>query len=209
MSTNTARVIGVLNEKNVEYEFILVNLGKGEHKLESFLAINPFGQIPAFEDGDLKLFESRAITKYIAYKYMAEGTDLLHMGDLNEGATVDLWVEVEAQQYNPQISVIVYECLIKKLFGDVTDETKVEACCAKVAPILDVYEDRLKTCKYLAGEKFSLADLNHCAYTEYLMRTPKADLITSRPHVLAWWKDISSRPAWVKTAAGMQFPHIA
>ncbi|KAK1278062.1 hypothetical protein QJS04_geneDACA007316 [Acorus gramineus] len=36
-----------------------------------------------------------------------------------------------------------------------------------------------------------------------LEKTPKASLITSRPHVNAWWKAISSRPAVKKVAAGM------
>ncbi|KAJ7972927.1 Glutathione S-transferase family protein [Quillaja saponaria] len=63
-------------EKNIDFELVPVNLTAGEHKQPPFLSKNPFGQIPVLEDGDLTLFESRAITQYVAEKYKEKGTDL-------------------------------------------------------------------------------------------------------------------------------------
>lgn len=203
---NVARVIAVLNEKNLEYELVEVNLLNREHKKEPFLSMNPFGQVPAFQDGDIKLFESRAICNYINFKHQSEGIDLIHLADIKEASMVGMWCEVEAHRYNPLVIGILHEFIFTKLMGSETNESKVEEYCAKLVTVLDVYEERLKTCKYLAGDKFSMADLNHCPSMEYFIKTPKAEMITSRPHILAWWKDISSRPAWVKTAMGMQLP---
>ncbi|PIN18085.1 Glutathione transferase [Handroanthus impetiginosus] len=56
VSTATMRVLACLNEKGLDYEFVPVDFAVGEHKKEPFLSLNPFGQVPAFEDGDLKLF---------------------------------------------------------------------------------------------------------------------------------------------------------
>ncbi|XP_058082683.1 glutathione S-transferase-like [Magnolia sinica] len=205
MSTNTARVIACLNEKGLEYELVPVDLRTGAHKQQPFISLNPFGQLPAFQDGDLTLFESRAITKYIAEKYKGTGPDLLRQGSITESAIVGVWLEVEAQQFGPPIADLVLEILIKPMLGGTTDPQAVEIHAEKLAKVLDVYEERLTKTKYIAGDHFTLVDLHHLPYTFCLMNTPKASLITCRPHVLAWWEDISSRPAWKKTAEGIKY----
>ncbi|XP_038977374.1 probable glutathione S-transferase GSTF1 [Phoenix dactylifera] len=201
--TSTARVIAALEEMGADYEVVPIDFAAGEHKHPAHLARNPFGQVPAFEDGDLMLFESRAIARYVARKHKSSGPDLLREGNLQESAMVDLWLEVESQQYNPIISSIVYECLISPIYGGVPDRKLIDANVEKLGKLLDLYEDRLSKTKFLAGDFFSLADLNHMPYSQYFMATPHASLFESRPHVKAWWEDLSSRPAVRKTTAGM------
>lgn len=76
MSTCTRRVRCVLEEMNLPYEIVLVDLAKGEHKQPAHLSIQPFGQVPVLEDIDgTKIFESRAIMRYLLKKYPTEGTD--------------------------------------------------------------------------------------------------------------------------------------
>ncbi|XP_010269471.1 PREDICTED: glutathione S-transferase F13-like [Nelumbo nucifera] len=203
MSTCTARVLACLHEKGIDFELVPVNLPAGEHKQPPFLSKNPFGQIPALDDGDLTLFESRAITKYLATKRNDVGPDLLRLGDAKEAAFVNVWLEVEAHQYSPPISALVYQRVVLPVFGGTPDEKVIEANAEKLGKILDVYEERLSKSKYLAGDFYSLADLHHLPYTYYLTKTPEAKLIYSRPHVKAWWEDISSRPAFKKVAEGM------
>lgn len=116
---------------------------------------------------------------------------------------VGVWLEVESQNFNPPISAIIYQIRIRPMFGGAADEKVVEANEEKLAKVLEVYEERLSKCKYLAGDFYSLADLNHIPYTFYLMKTPKAHLIHSRPHVKAWWESLSSRPAFKKVEEGM------
>ncbi|KAG0497450.1 hypothetical protein HPP92_001894 [Vanilla planifolia] len=205
-STNTARVTAVLNELDIEYEFVTVQLSTGAQKNPEFLAINPFGLLPALEDGDIKLFESRAIAKYLAIHYKGAGPDLLRSGNKAESAAVEVWLEVESQEFNPPISSLVFEVLVKKLLlGAVPDGDVVAAQEAKLGKVLDIYEKRLSESKYLAGDNFTLADLNHLPYLYALLKTSYAELVTSRPHLNAWWDDISARPAWKKTIAG--FPY--
>ncbi|KAL3695905.1 hypothetical protein R1sor_009981 [Riccia sorocarpa] len=151
--------------------------------------------------------ESRAITRYIATKYEGQGTPLYGKTP-TEKALVEQWVEVESQNYQPVTSALSFELFIKKLFtGAGPDEAAVAAEVPKLNAVLDIYEARLtEICKYLAGDFFSLADLSHFANTEYFVKhSGKSDLITSRPHVAAWWQDISSRPSWQKTIAYCSF----
>lgn len=48
----------MISELKLDVEEVELNMKAGEHKRPSFLAINPFGKVPALEDGDLKLFEA-------------------------------------------------------------------------------------------------------------------------------------------------------
>jgi len=66
-----------LAELNVPYETVLLDMRRGEHKTPQYLAINPFGKVPALEDGDLKLFESGAILLHLTNKYGKLSTDQL------------------------------------------------------------------------------------------------------------------------------------
>ncbi|KAK8521846.1 hypothetical protein V6N13_021924 [Hibiscus sabdariffa] len=198
MSTSTQRALACFYEKDVEFQFVNVNMGAGEHKSESFLSLNPFGQVPAFEQGDLKLFESRAITQYIAQEYTDKGTQLLLPGSKETMAVLQLWKEVEAHQFNPPSTKLVFELHYKPLFGMATDTAAVEENEAALAMVLDVYEARLAESKYLAGDHFTLVDLHHLPNAHYLMRSSAKKLFDSRPHVSAWVADITARPAWSK-----------
>ncbi|KAJ6981002.1 hypothetical protein NC653_024403 [Populus alba x Populus x berolinensis] len=53
MCTSTALVMLCLSEKVLEYELLPVEMSKGAHKQQPCLSLNPFGQMHAFEDGDI------------------------------------------------------------------------------------------------------------------------------------------------------------
>lgn len=197
MSTATMRATVCLVEKELEFEFVPVNMATGDHKKEPFISLNPFGQVPALEDGDLKLFDSRAITNYISHEYAGKGTDLI-CKDSKKMAIVAVWMEVEAHQFDPEASKLAWELFYKPIFGLTTDPAAVTALSEKLAKVLDVYESRLAHSKYLGGDCFSLADLHHLPCLNYLMKTQVKELFDSRPHVSAWCQDVLARPAWIK-----------
>lgn len=200
LSTATGRVLATLYEKELEFEFVPINMATGEHKQEPFISLNPYGQVPAFEDGDLKLFESRAITQYIAHEYASKGTPLI-CGDLKQMAIISVCMEVEAHQFDPAASKLTWELVLKPMFGMTTDDAVVEEQEAKLAKVLDIYEARLTKTKYIACDCFTLADLHHLPTIQYLLGTQSKKLFDSRPHVCAWVACITARPAWSKVLA--------
>ncbi|KAK0517589.1 hypothetical protein Tsubulata_339797 [Turnera subulata] len=198
---NVSRVMACLYEKELDFESIPVDLKNNEHRKEPYLSLNPFGKVPTLEDGDVLVFESRAITNYIAQEYFDRGTQLLYTSG-KELAEMLQWLEVETHQYEPVVSNLMWECIVKpRYLGLPTDTGVAEESESKLAKILDIYEARLKQSKYLAGEDFSLADLHHLPSISYLMETPSRRLFVSLPHVSSWVADITARPAWAKVLA--------
>jgi glutathione S-transferase len=194
-STCTGRVLLSLFEKEVEdFELVIVNVRKGEGKKPEYLKLQPFGLIPVLEDGDLTLYESRAIIRYIANKYEGQGT-ALYGKDIKGRAKVDQWLEVEGQNFNSAI---------RSSLGVVSkppiDEVLLTEAIGKLGKVLDIYEDHLSKTQYLAGDFFSLADLSHMTTGWKLFDKYKQGsiLFEGRPHVKAWWENISSRPAFKK-----------
>ncbi|CAN7038702.1 unnamed protein product [Brassica oleracea var. botrytis] len=192
--TATRRVLIALHEKELDFKLVHINLKDGEHKKEPFLSRNPFGKIPAFEDGDFKLFESRAITQYIAHEYADKGNQLLSPGSKNM-AILAMGMEIEAHEFDSVASKLGWEQIFKNFFGLTTDQAVVKEEEVKLGKVLDNYEARLGESKYLACDHFTLVDLHHIPVIQYLLGTPTKKLFDERPHVSAWVADITSRPS--------------
>lgn len=140
-----------------------------------------------------------------------QGTDLLKEKSLVDAVAIDQWMEVEMQQFNGPTSALVFQHLILPTFyGSTADEKVVAEELEKLEKVLDVYEAKLSKTKFLAGDFYSLADLHHLTYGYYLITgTPHGTLISSRPHVKAWWDTIYSRPASKKVTTAMSLTRSA
>ncbi|KAF8392605.1 hypothetical protein HHK36_022951 [Tetracentron sinense] len=166
--------------------------------LYSPATMKPFGQVPVYEDGDVKLFESRAIIRSMAHAYAKKGNHELIYWEPKKQALVSNWVDVEDHHFEPPALKLISELVFKPMKGLAAEEVVVAEAEAELAKVLDVYEARLSKSKYLASDKFTIADLLHLPNLNYLMGTPAKKLLESRPCVRAWCDDILARPAWAK-----------
>jgi glutathione S-transferase len=199
-STYTQLVLITLAELGVhDYKMVLVDMENGQHKSLEFLKLQPFGQIPVLQDGDLTIFESHAIVRYLVEKY--ENTALIGKTP-KERAVVNQWWEVESQNFNRPCSSLVHLWHGVNYKGLPRDDAAEAEQVAKVEKVLDVYEEILSSRKYLAGDSFTVADLVHLPNGNMLVTAlGKSELFTSRPHVSAWWNKLSSRPSFQKVLA--------
>ena len=69
LSGHAQRVELFANIAGIAHDVINVDLAGGEHKQAPFLALNPAGQVPVLEDGDVVITDSNAILVYLARKY--------------------------------------------------------------------------------------------------------------------------------------------
>lgn len=193
MSSCTRAVLIALGEKNHEAEFVVVELMKGEHKSAAYLSHHPFGVVPVLEDGAFKLFESRAIVRYLDAKL--PGVSLTPTKQ-EDRALMEQWASVEQSYFSPSTVRIVKEMVHKRMRGQEPDMAVVQNARGDVESTTDVLDRALAGQEFLAGGMFSLADIAFMPYLGALVALGQGDIVTSRPNVNAWWNRISARPSW-------------
>jgi glutathione S-transferase len=67
--TRALRPLIMLEELGLPYEIVPIDFKGGQHKSAEYKEIHPHGQLPAFQDGALTMFESGAICAYLADKF--------------------------------------------------------------------------------------------------------------------------------------------
>jgi glutathione S-transferase len=196
ISTCTRKVLCTLAEKGAAFEFVNVDIFKGEQKKSDYmLAHQPFGVVPALDDDGFTMYESRAIIRYLDERL--PGTRLTP-ADTKGRAMMDQWTSVEYSYFSGPALRIARETVFHPMLGRPVDENNLELGKKDLTRALDVLEQHLAKHPYLAGQDFSLADIGYLPYIDYLFAGKQDALITSRPHVAAWWKRISERPSWQK-----------
>ena len=198
LSTCTRKVLTILAEKGVTPDLEIVDFTKGEHKQDTHLAFQPFGQLPAIEDDGFVLYESRAIMRYLDEKL--PGTSFTPK-DAKKRALMEQWISVEMSNFTPPAMKVIFQRVFHPMFGKSVDEDVVAAGRADVAKVVAVMETQLGKTAYLVGEEPTLADLTFLPYVEYLFAANCGDLITSSPNVSRWWTAMGNRPSW-KTVTG-------
>jgi len=190
-STCTRKVLMTANENKAQYEFVLVDFAKGEHKQPAHLARQPFGQVPALDDDGFQMYESRAMARYIDSK----SGGALTPKELHERAEMEQWISIETSNFSPHAMKFIYQHVFRR---EQTPDV-LKAAGERLDFALKTLDRRLSESPYLAGKTLSLADVCYAPYLEYLSGTPAAGKITEHPNVARWWGEISARPAWKKT----------
>jgi glutathione S-transferase len=189
MSTCTRKTMFTLHETATPFDFGLVDFAKGEHKQPEHLSRQPFGQVPALDDG-FPLYESRAMMRYIDEKSGGKLTPK----DPQKRALMEQWISVETSNFTPHAMKFIYHSIFKR------EQTPEVLAAAKVGleHACDVLEGALEGKPYLCGDELTLADICYAPYIEYAMGSDAREMFESRPNVAAWWKRVSERPAWQK-----------
>lgn len=95
-SINGYKVRLFLRLLELPYELVELDMYGGEHKREPFITLNPFGQMPALQDGDFTIADSHACLVYLARRY--DGTDRWLPADAQGEAKVAEWLSKSANE---------------------------------------------------------------------------------------------------------------
>ena len=193
-STCTRKVLCTLHEKGAAFEFVNVDITKGEQKSAEHLARQPFGVVPAIDHDGFKLYESRAIYRYL--DAVLPGASLTP-ADPKQRALMEQWISVEAAYFSPQAMKAVLNIWYASMKGEQPDQQVIDAGLAGTTTALDTLDKALAGKEYLAGS-FSLADITYAPYLQYMHQMKIASGVSDRPNVAAWWARVSARPSWQK-----------
>jgi glutathione S-transferase len=192
-STCTRKVLLTLHETNTPFELVLVDFAKGEHKQPPHLARQPFGQVPALDDEGFKMYESRAMARYID----GQAGSPLTPKDARARAVMEQWISLETSNFSSHAMKFIYHTV----FGREQTPEVLKVAGAALDLAYATIQRQLASQPFLAGADFSIADLCFAPYLEYLTLTPAAAKLAEHPRVAEWWASVSARPAWIKTTA--------
>ena len=155
LSTAANKVRMCANALRIEYEGVVVNLRDGQQKTEAYLAINPFGKVPAIDDDGFYLFESNAIMRYLSRKHESP----LYPRELQAQAFVDEWCDFAASLLAPAYGRILFNRILAPLSGAPVSEESLADGLEFIGNYLPVLEQRLSTSRFIAGNSMTIADL--------------------------------------------------
>ena len=192
---NPRRVLMFMAEKNIAgIELVQVDLGKGEHRSDAFLALNPLAQVPVLElDDGRVLTETRAICTYL------EGLQP-QPNLMGEGFEERAFIEMMDRRCELQLFLKVANCvrhthpglamLEQPQFGDfgASQGEKVREAARWLDGVLAGQP-------YVAGERFTIADITAFCALEFAR-----GLMKFRPgaegfaRLQAWRDGVAERP---------------
>ncbi len=197
VSTASRPVVLFCADANISYEPVVVDLMKGAHFEEPFVALNPSKQVPVLEDGDLVLTESSAILKYLAEKNNSPAypKDLKARARINERMD---WFNT--QHYREWGYHLIYPQVFPHHVRPTEEAQRatVEWGRDKSEAWLKILNDNIiGSHKYLCGDAISIADYFGA---EILSAGDLIGVSYKRfPNVDRWMSTMRALPSWKKT----------
>ncbi len=186
LSGHCHRVELFLSILGVPFERLDVDLAAGAHKAPAFLALNPFGQVPVIEDGDVVLADSNAILVYLATTYDPDGAWMPR--DPMGLAATQRWLSAAAGPlaYGPAAA------RLNTVFGASFNVAEVTT---RAHSLFAVMEAALTGKPFLMGDAPTIADLALYAYTAH---APEGDIdLAAYPAIRAWLARVAALKGFV------------
>ena len=195
---NGLKVRLFLEEAELAYRIVRVNLGRGEQLRPEYLAISPNGKIPAIvdytpPDGALPLtvFESGAILMYLAEK-----TGRFMPSDLRGRMDVLQWVFWQVGGLGPMAGQSGHF----NVFAPEKVPYAIDRYTRELHRLYGVLDKRLAGREFIAGD-YSIADI--AAYPWIVPHAPHGQNLDEFPHLERWLDTIAGRPGTRATYDGV------
>ncbi len=157
----------------ITHEPVFVDLAAGAHKTPEFLAMNPNGQVPVLEDGDVVVSDSNAILVYLARKYAPNWIANDPVGE----AEIQRWLTLAAGE-------IAFGSAAARLITVFGAPLSPEFTAATAAKAMQKLEMGLEGREWLVGERPTIADVAAYSYTAH---APEGNVsLDPYPNVRAW-----------------------
>ncbi|MEE2828338.1 MAG: glutathione S-transferase family protein [Myxococcota bacterium] len=181
-STNPQKVRLALEELELPYELITVDLYKGMHRKGESAERLPRRKVPVLEVDGASIHESGAILAWLGRQH-----GLWPNTPAEEGEALSL-LFLESSAFQDPASAFFWDRVVLPRIGAQRDEERLAKARKKLNPLLDILEGRLESRNWLMGE-FSVVD---CAYAAWL---PVLEL-DGHPRVASMLERLRARPSW-------------
>lgn len=178
-SSNSQKVLWFLGELEIDYEFIATGGDAGGLDTLEYLALNPNGRVPTLVDGDLPIWESHTILRYLAATY---GADTYWSEDAAWRSQVDRWMDWSQSQFDASFMALFwgYYRTPEAKRNTQANQRFAKQCQASILLLDSCLSDR----DYLAGDHLSLADI---CIGALMYRYGNLDVTDALPPEVAKW----------------------
>lgn len=192
-SSNVQKVVWTAEELDVPYERVDVGGAFGGTKDASYLAMNPNALVPTVQDGDLTLWESNTIVRYLAAKY---GKGKLWIEDPGQRALAEKWMDWGFTLAGPNTPLFWGYI---RTPPEKRDPAALEAARVKAIELWRTVEAELAKHPYIAGDAFSIGDIGLGVFVHRWMQFPIER--GSQPMLDGYYERLKARPAYAKWVA--------
>lgn len=191
-ASRAARPLWVAQELGLAYEHIALPYLGGATRTPEFLKVNPNGRIPVVDDDGVLVWESMACTLYLAERFMSQDGLSLTAHTHAERAEIlrwSFWVVTECEK----------DALIFLMHGMLMPAERrkpqlAEEALRHLAGPLRILDRHLQGRRYLAGERFTVADI--CVASVIAWLEGASDLMAQSVQVHDWLQRCLARPAF-------------
>ena len=190
-SSNVQALMWCIGELGLPYTRHDIGHRYGGNDTAAFLAMNPNGVVPVLRDGDAEpLWETGAILRYLAGSY---GAAPFWPVDGLARAQIDKWAEWSKINLTLNFSGPIFGPLVRTAPAS-RDPAAIARAVTKLDGILAIAEAQLARGSFLAGNDFTLADIQfgHLLFRYFDISIPRPD----RPALRCYYEALTARPAY-------------
>lgn len=185
-SVNVQKVLWALEELDLPYRRENVGGSFGGNHDADFLAMNPMGLVPVIRDGDVTMFESNAIVRWLAARYR---DGLLRPQDPRSLAMAEQWMEWAQVNFGTAVGTLQVN-LIRGL-PENRNQAAVSAASDRARELVGLADAWIARHDWFAGHDFSFADIVMGALFWRYMGFPIERPDT--PHLAEWLDALTQR----------------
>ncbi|MBG6120495.1 MULTISPECIES: glutathione S-transferase family protein [unclassified Sphingobium] len=190
-STNVRKVRWCAEEIGIDYEHIDAGGSFGMVGDPDYLAMNPNGLVPCLKDGDLILWESNAIVRYLARRY---GTEPFASADAGAWASADKWMDWASLSFATPFRDLFWNLV--RCRPDQRNECEMKRGEEQCVRLMTIADKALSDAPYLSGVELGIGDvpLGAIAYAWFSLPIERPELT----YLHAWYERLCLRPAFQK-----------
>ena len=183
----------VCEEKGITYDLKPVP----PHSPE-VLAIHPFGRIPVMRHGDVALCESKAIATYLDRSFPGPA---LMPGNARDAALAEQWISlVNTVIDRTLVRTYMFHYIFPKTADGKPDRAAIDAVAPEMRQQIALLDKAVARTGHLAGDQFSLADINIMPILYWLRHYPEsADALAGTRHLAPYYDRHAARDSFKKT----------